>query len=84
MRTAILASQNRNKIVEIKAILEKYGLEVISRDDAGIPRDDIEETGTTFEDNSYLKDMNKEGIDFNFILNKDENFKIVFIILIVF
>ena len=26
MRTAILASQNRNKIVEIKAILEKYGL----------------------------------------------------------
>lgn len=55
MRTAILASQNRNKIKEIKAILEKYGLDVISRDDAGIPTDDIEETGTTFEENSYLK-----------------------------
>ncbi|MBE6018792.1 MAG: RdgB/HAM1 family non-canonical purine NTP pyrophosphatase [Clostridiales bacterium] len=55
MRTAILASQNRNKIKEIRAILEKYGLEVISRDDAGIPKDDIEETGTTFEENSYLK-----------------------------
>ena len=34
----------------------------------------------SLKDNSYLKDMNKEGIDFNFILNKDENFKIVFII----
>lgn len=55
MRTAILASQNRNKIKEIKAILEKYGLNVISRDDAGIPTDDIEETGATFEENSYLK-----------------------------
>lgn len=55
MRTAILASQNRNKIIEIRAILEKYGLHVISRDDAGLPKDDIEETGTTFEENSYLK-----------------------------
>ena len=55
MRTAILASQNRNKIREIKAILDRYGLHVISRDDAGIPADDIEETGTTFEENSLLK-----------------------------
>ena len=55
MRTAILASQNKNKIVELRAILEKYGLHVISRDDAGIPTDDIEETGTTFEENSLLK-----------------------------
>lgn len=55
MRTAILASQNKNKIKEIKAILSKYGLNVISRDDAGIPTDDIEETGETFEENSYLK-----------------------------
>ena len=55
MRTAILASQNKNKIKEIRAILEKYGLDVISRDDAGIPTDDIEETGVTFEANSYLK-----------------------------
>ena len=55
MRTAILASQNKNKIKEIRAILEKYGLHVITRDDAGIPADDIEETGTTFEENSHLK-----------------------------
>ena len=34
MRTAILASQNKNKIKEIRAILGKYGLDVITRDDA--------------------------------------------------
>lgn len=55
MRTAILASQNKNKIREIRAILDRYGLHVISRDDAGIPADDIEETGATFEENSLLK-----------------------------
>ena len=55
MKTAILSSQNKNKIREIRAILEKYGLDVISRDDAGLPKDDIEETGTTFEENSLLK-----------------------------
>ena len=55
MRTAILASQNKNKIKEIRAILEKFSLDVVSRDEAGIPTDDIEETGTTFEENSHLK-----------------------------
>ena len=55
MRTAILASQNKNKIKEIRAILVKYGMDVITRDDAGLPKDDIEETGTTFEENSLLK-----------------------------
>lgn len=55
MRTAILASQNRNKIKELSAILEKYGMVAVPRDDAGLPQDDIEETGETFEENSLLK-----------------------------
>ena len=55
MRTAILASQNRKKIKEIRDILIKYDMDVITRDDAGLPKDDIEETGTTFEENSLLK-----------------------------
>lgn len=55
MRTAILASQNKKKIKEIRAILVKYDMDVITRDDAGLPKDDIEETGTTFEENSLLK-----------------------------
>ena len=55
MRTAILASQNKKKIKEIRDILIKYDMDVITRDDAGLPKDDIEETGTTFEENSLLK-----------------------------
>ena len=55
MKTAILASQNKNKIKEIRDILIRYGMDVITRDDAGLPKDDIEETGTTFEENSLLK-----------------------------
>ena len=55
MRTAILASQNKKKIKEIRDILVKYDMDVITRDDAGLPKDDIEETGTTFEENSLLK-----------------------------
>ena len=55
MITAILASQNKKKIKEIRDILLKYDMDVITRDDAGLPKDDIEETGTTFEENSLLK-----------------------------
>ena len=52
---AILASQNKGKIKEFNSILEKYDFDVISRDDAGLPRDDVEETGTTLEENSLIK-----------------------------
>lgn len=55
MISAILASQNRKKIKEIRDILLKYDMDVITRDDAGLPGDEIEETGTTFEENSLLK-----------------------------
>ena len=51
----ILASQNKGKLEEINKILEKYDINVISRDDAGLPHDEIDETGTTFEENSLIK-----------------------------
>lgn len=51
----ILASRNEGKLREMRIILSKYGMDVVSRDDAGIPAFEIEETGTTFEENSYLK-----------------------------
>lgn len=52
---AILASQNQGKIKEFNSILEKYDFSVISRNDAGLPRDDVDESGTTFEENSLIK-----------------------------
>lgn len=51
----ILASRNKGKLREMNMILSKFGMDVISRDDAGIDTFEVEETGTTFEENSYIK-----------------------------
>ena len=50
----ILASNNKKKLVEMKAILEDLGIELVMQRDYGIDVD-VEETGTTFEENAYLK-----------------------------
>ena len=51
----VAASRNQHKIDEMQAILQKFGMEIISRDDAGVPKIEIEEDGETFEENSYKK-----------------------------
>lgn len=51
----ILASRNKGKLREMNKILSKFGMDVISRDDAGIDTFEVEETGTSFEENSYIK-----------------------------
>jgi XTP/dITP diphosphohydrolase len=51
----IAATQNTHKIDEIQAIVRDYGMTVTSRHDAGIDDFEIEETGNTFEENSYIK-----------------------------
>lgn len=53
----IAATLNKNKIREIRAITEPFGIEVIPRGDAGIPDFEIEEDGSTFEENSLKKAM---------------------------
>lgn len=55
MKTIIAASSNAHKIKEIQAIMEKFGMKVISRDEAGVPPFEIEEDGETFEENSFKK-----------------------------
>lgn len=50
----VLASNNENKLKEVKAVLEKFDFEVISQKQAGISVE-VDETGTTFEENAYLK-----------------------------
>lgn len=54
MRRLIVATKNRNKLKEIMKILEKFSLDVVSTDDAGID-EDIEEYGSTFEENALIK-----------------------------
>ena len=51
----IAATQNAHKLVEIRAITDHFGFELVSQAEAGLADLDVEETGTTFEDNSFIK-----------------------------
>ena len=50
----VVASNNAHKIAELNAILSRLGMEVVSQREAGV-HVEPEETGTTFEENSYIK-----------------------------
>jgi XTP/dITP diphosphohydrolase len=50
----VLASKNPHKLVEIKQITDKFGFDLILQSELGIDID-VEETGTTFEENSLIK-----------------------------
>ena len=50
----VLASKNQHKLVEISRITEKFGFELVLQSQLGVDID-VEETGTTFEENSLLK-----------------------------
>ena len=50
----ILATNNKNKLREVREILEPAGIEVISQSEAGADIE-VEENGKTFGDNAYLK-----------------------------
>ena len=50
----VLASKNQHKLVEMRDILSAQGVEVVLESDVGVDVD-VEETGTTFEENSLLK-----------------------------
>ena len=50
----VLASKNKKKLVEMNEILSHLGIEVCSEAEVGVDVE-VEETGTTFEENSLLK-----------------------------
>ena len=50
----VLASKNPHKLVEISKITEKFDMELVLQSGLGIDID-VDETGTTFEENSLLK-----------------------------
>ena len=50
----VLASKNPHKLVEIRQITDKFGFELVLQSELGVDID-VEETGTTFEENSFLK-----------------------------
>ena len=50
----VLASKNQKKLKEMSEILSQLGVEVVLQSQVGVDVD-VEETGTTFEENSLLK-----------------------------
>ena len=50
----VLASKNKHKLVEISKILEKLDIQLVLQSELGVDID-VEETGTTFEENSFQK-----------------------------
>ena len=50
----VLASKNPHKLVEISQITRKFDMELVLESDLGVDID-VEETGATFEENSFLK-----------------------------
>lgn len=50
----ILASKNKHKLEEISQITRKFGMELVLQSELGVDID-VEETGTTFEENSFQK-----------------------------
>lgn len=50
-----IATKNKHKLTELERILKPLGIDVISEADLSEPLAEIEETGTTFEENALLK-----------------------------
>lgn len=50
----VLASRNPHKLTEMSAILKELGIEVVLESEVGVDVE-VEETGTTFEENAALK-----------------------------
>lgn len=51
----IVATHNKKKCEEMQRILAPLGIEAVTADMLGITLTDAEETGTTFEENAYIK-----------------------------
>ena len=53
----VIATNNPKKLIELQKILTAFGVEALSLKQAGVITD-VEETGTTFEENAVLKAEN--------------------------
>ena len=50
----VLASKNRHKLEEIRQITDRFGMELVLQSEIGVDID-VEENGSTFEENSLIK-----------------------------
>ena len=55
MREFIIATNNKNKLIEIERILGPLGITAVTAGERGIDLGDVVEDGETFIDNAYIK-----------------------------
>ena len=51
----IIASNNAKKLKELERILKPLGIDAVSAREAGVNLGEVEETGTTFAENAFIK-----------------------------
>ena len=71
----IIASNNKGKIKEFKSILEPMGFKVYSQSEKNI-NIEVEETGTTFEENATLKAQAIYNKTHNCVLSDDSGLEV--------
>ncbi len=55
MTKFVIATNNKKKLVELSRILTPLGIEAVTAKDIGIDLGDVDENGTTFFENAYIK-----------------------------
>ena len=71
----IFATGNEGKMREIRMIMEDLGLEILSMKEAGL-KADIEENGTTFEENAVIKAKGIAALCEDIVLADDSGLEI--------
>ena len=71
----IVATKNRNKVEEIRAILNNDAYEIMTMKEAGIETD-VEENGTSFEENALIKARGIAGLCDGIVLADDSGLEV--------
>ncbi len=74
-RRIIFATSNNNKMKEVREILNDFPVEILSLSEAGITAD-IEENGTTFEENAVIKAETVRDLTGDIVLADDSGLEI--------
>lgn len=75
MKNFIVATKNKGKLNEIREILSGLPLKVISMEEAGIDKD-IDETGSTFEENALIKAKEVFAITGDMVMADDSGLEV--------
>ena len=71
----IVATKNKNKVEEIRAILNNDAYEIMTMKEAGIETD-VEENGTSFEENALIKARGIAGLCDGIVLADDSGLEV--------